>query len=249
MKANITTCNVSKSDQAVSQDACEAFIWKNQVVATLADGVGSSAYGGEAAERVVSAISNSLKTRPASLSAASALSEFCQRINRTLHQESIAKYDRQELLTTAVSVVIEGTEMHGVNVGDSRAYLLRGDELKQLSEDHVGKESNTSHMLTRAVGVRADVLLHEFSAKVEPGDIIFLCSDGVHNQFENGDLCKQLRQRVSARELITEARHVSRTESLDDMSAVVIELVEMGSAGRRQSGTDDSQGRLCGPGD
>lgn len=230
MKANITTYNLSESDQAPSQDACEAFIWQNRIVATLADGVGSSAYGGEAAERVVSSISKNFKSRPISWSAARALSEFCRLINRTLHRESIAKYDRQELLTTAVSVVIEGEELHGINVGDSRAYLLHCGELKQLSEDHIGQEVNTSHMLTRAVGMSADVVVHVFSARVQPDDIILLCSDGVYNQFEDDDILSQLQARISARGVVKEARHRSTAESIDDMSAIVIELRELGGA-------------------
>lgn len=230
MKANITTYNLAESDRAPSQDACEALVWQNQIVAVLADGVGSSAYGGEAAERVVLAITRNFKSRPSSWSAARALSEFCQLINRTLHQESIAKYDREELLTTLVAVLIEGEQLHGINVGDSRAYLLHDGELTQLSEDHTGKEANTSHMLTRAVGMHPAVVVFEFSATVVPGDIVFLCSDGVYNQFETSEMLTQLKEHITARGFISQARHQARTETVDDMSAIVIELVELSAA-------------------
>ncbi len=90
------------------------------------------------------------------------------------------------------------------SVGDSRLYRLRGHELQQLTVDHtvvqeqivrgwVSPQQARGHMgrgmLTRALGAEAEVSADVFEQTVEPGDLYLLCSDGLFDMLEDGEIC------------------------------------------------------------
>ncbi len=106
MKAFITTHNLAVVPKSGSEDACAAEFWRDAVIAVLADGVGGARHAQEAATRAVESIATNLKSRPKSWSAPRALEEFTRLANRTLHQESLARCDRQEMLCTIAAVVV-----------------------------------------------------------------------------------------------------------------------------------------------
>ena len=98
---------------------------------------------------------------------------------------------------TALWMLGNGKAILG-QVGDSRLYVYRGDELHQLSEDHtyvnellkrgtITREEAVDHpqsnVLSRAVGVQANVPVDAMAFDVDPGDTFFLCSDGLYNYF------------------------------------------------------------------
>jgi protein phosphatase len=85
------------------------------------------------------------------------------------------------------------------SVGDSRAYLVRGDRTWQVTEDHTlvqlqmkaglitadqAKNSPRGNVITRAVGPRDYVQVDTFVVPVQPGDRYLLCSDGLHGYLE-----------------------------------------------------------------
>ena len=136
VKAEITSYSVPRQAGQPNQDACGAECWNDAVIAVVADGVGSAELAGEAAARVVSATMQNFRARPRTWSLPKALEEFTRLSNRTLHQESLARTGRVEMVSTAAVVAVEGATLCGLNAGDSRVYRLRGDELRQLSRDH-----------------------------------------------------------------------------------------------------------------
>ena len=94
-------------------------------------------------------------------------------------------------------------------MGDSRGYLLREGELRQLTTDHtlaqllfdrgeISQEELRRHpernKLTRAVGVAQTVEADYTSCRLEPGDILLLCSDGLYNMLDPVTLRECLRQ-------------------------------------------------------
>jgi serine/threonine protein phosphatase PrpC len=96
--------------------------------------------------------------------------------------------------TTVVAAVLYGDLLVAMNVGDSRAYLLRGNELKQLSRDHslvsrlvelgkITEEEALTHprrnVLYQALGQGTDVEIHIASETLKVNDVIILCSDGL----------------------------------------------------------------------
>ncbi len=224
LKASITSHGLPRSEQEGSQDAFAAQLWQDSLIAVLADGVGTATAGGEAARRAVTTFTGNFQSRPRNWSLRQALKEFAHRLNHTLHSESLAKFERPEMLTTLAVAAIEGSQLHGLNIGDSRVYLLHEGKLRQLSQDQTESSAQFSHVLTQALGMTTEVVPHIFQHAVEPGDMLLLCSDGLSNLLPDAELELLLIQRASARSLATEARARATPETLDDISAVVIEI-------------------------
>ncbi|HEY0548140.1 MAG TPA: bifunctional protein-serine/threonine kinase/phosphatase [Verrucomicrobiae bacterium] len=232
MKTDITSFSAARKAGQPNQDACGAECWNDAVIAVVADGVGAAELAGEAAARVVSATMQNFCARPRTWSLPRALEEFTRLINRTLHQESMARTGRVEMVSTATIVAIEGTQLCGLNAGDSRAYRLRGDELRLLSRDHTEDGRDMGHVLTQAVGLQSDIAPHYFQCDIEQGDVILLCTDGVTVNVPEEDLREALQRGASGRNLVQSALERATPETLDDATAVVLRVRDTSHPGR-----------------
>ncbi len=228
MKVSLTSYGLPKSDGAESEDSFAFRAWDETVIAVLADGAGAARDAREASTRIVESLMSNYAVRPESWSPQKALSEFTRIINHTLHHESLARHSTPEMISTLSVAVIEGNRLFGLNVGDSRVYLSRDGRLSQLSHDHVINDRAFSHVLQRAIGLAPEVEPHCFETELRDGDIAFLCSDGVSNVLNDDDLAKRLAHRSAARAIVQHARQQATEETLDDISAIVIDIAETG---------------------
>lgn len=103
--------------------------------------------------------------------------------------------------TLVVATVIEHT-LYFANIGDSRLYLLN-DNIKQLSKDHsfvqemvrlggINAEEAKHHpdknIITRAIGAKKDVEIDFFEYRIQKGDMILMCTDGLSNMIEDDEM-------------------------------------------------------------
>lgn len=227
MKAAITRFTLAASERRASQDACEGLLLPDAVIAVIADGAGQADGALEAATKTVSSIIANFKARPRTWSIPKALDEFARLINRTLHQESIARFERPELVCTLATIAIEGDRLYGLNVGDSRVYHVRNGAITRLSTDHVEQTQGLEHVLKRAIGIAAELSPQPFESPLAVGDVVLLCTDGVTNVLPDDELASILARRVSARTLVMSARERATEETLDDMAAVIVEITEL----------------------
>ncbi len=228
LKVNFTSYGIAQGPGKESEDAFGVKSWDETVIAVLADGTGGALGGREASHRIVNTLMRNYQVRPLSWSPDKAITEFTGLLNRTLHQESIARFDSPEMISTLSLAVIEGNQLIGLNVGDSRIYLARGGALQQLSIDHVANEPECRHVLQRAMGLAPELVPHRFQLQIRDGDIIFLCSDGITTVLADHVLAGRLGHGAAARSIVQHARELASPETLDDMSAIVIEVVETG---------------------
>ncbi len=109
--------------------------------------------------------------------------------------------------TLVVAVFRDGRLLMG-HVGDSRGYRLRGGRLEQITHDHsllqeqidaglITAEqaafSANKNLVTRAVGVEDTVLLETHLHDLMPGDLYLLCSDGLSDMLDDGNISKLLQ--------------------------------------------------------
>lgn len=141
--------------------------------------------------------------------------------------------------TTVVAATMKDDYLYIANVGDSRLYLI-DQEIEQITRDHslveemirVGelqRKDAKSHpdrnVITRAIGVRSPVRIDFFDVKMEKGDRILLCSDGLTNMVEDEEIlhivkkCASLKE--AAQRLITEA---NKNGGKDNISVVLAEF-------------------------
>jgi protein phosphatase len=111
--------------------------------------------------------------------------------------------------TTMTVALVEGMTVAIGHVGDSRAYLVRGERMEQLTEDHslvnellksgkLSEEEAQVHpqrsVITRAVGTDPDVDVDGFTIEAEEGDVFLICSDGLSDMVEDEEILEVLHQ-------------------------------------------------------
>ena len=97
---------------------------------------------------------------------------------------------------TFTALVLRGRVAHLLHAGDTRAYRFSGNRLSCLTTDHVRQDGTArSHILTRALGVEAEVRLDYSTQPVTLHDRFLLCSDGVHGFLPEQAIADILRER------------------------------------------------------
>lgn len=115
------------------------------------------------------------------------------------------EHELQGMGTTLTAAVLEEDRLHVAHVGDSRCYLWRNGELKQVTEDHswiaeqlrVGaitekeaKQSRFRHVITRSIGVERHADVEVRTMLVSQGDRLLLCSDGLFGLVPDAELAE-----------------------------------------------------------
>lgn len=204
----------------------------------VADGMGGHNAGDLASRCTVESMIGYLQTaegkRPISL-----LSEAIHYANEQVIKKAQSDKAFEGMGTTVVAAVIKEGYLYVANVGDSRLYLI-DQEISQITRDHslveemvrlgeLQRKDARSHpdrnVITRAVGVRTPVRIDFFDVKLEPGDRILLCSDGLTNMVEDSDILQIIRTCASPKEaaqrLVNEA---NKNGGKDNISVVLAEV-------------------------
>lgn len=217
-----------------SSDACAVQRQQEAVIAVLADGAGSGDPAREAAQRAVEMLAGHYASRPAAWTPDRALTEIVLLLNRTFCGESKARFGRREMVSTLAVAVMEGDTLHGLNAGDSRVWLFRAGALQQLSEDHTDPADD--NCLISGLGIADEPELHRFRIPLVDGDTVLLASDGVWKNLTPEEITAALDSQASARSLVVSAREKATAVTLDDMSAIVMEVLHVGRLpGRRDT--------------
>jgi serine/threonine protein phosphatase PrpC len=221
-------------------------------VAVVADGMGGH-QGGETAAAI--AISEFVGlTTPIG---ASGLVELVEDANRAVFEKA-AEPDLRGMGTTLVALTLRPNEakVGVVNVGDSRAYFLRGDELGRLTYDHslvedlvrqkrLTPEEALHHpqrnILTRALGISSHVEVDQFVLPTKVGDRFLLCSDGLFNEVSEEEIQQLLQTHAdpgaAAEALVTAALAGA---GRDNITVVVVDVVDDGHGGAPGSTSPDA---------
>ena len=101
----------------------------------VADGVGGAAAGELASQYTVKKIIHTYYRNPGG-EAGARLRQAIEEANADVFVQNLGRPDHREMATTVVAAVIHGHELIVANVGDSRAYVVRGETIEQITEDH-----------------------------------------------------------------------------------------------------------------
>ena len=222
MTVHFTTHVTARLPSDKSSDTCAVHWQQESVIAVLADGAGSGAAAREASQRAVEMLAGHYASRPAAWTPDRTLTEIVLLLNRTFCGESEARFGRREMVSTLAVAVIEGDTLYGLNAGDSRVWLFRSGSLQQLSEDHT--DPADENCLLSGLGITDEPELHRFSMPLADGDAILLASDGVWKNLTPEEITAGLTRQASARSLVAAAREKATAATLDDMSAIVMEV-------------------------
>ncbi|MHB8468409.1 MAG: Stp1/IreP family PP2C-type Ser/Thr phosphatase [Gaiellaceae bacterium] len=163
----------------------------------VADGMGG-AQAGEVASKLAAAALE--ETDPGTIAGPERLEALIQEANRRVHERSTADPATSGMGTTMTVALVAETKVIIAHVGDSRAYLVRGGKLEQVTEDHslvnellksgkLSPEEAETHpqrsVITRAVGTDPDVDVDSFTVETQEGDVFLLCSDGLTDMVDD----------------------------------------------------------------
>ena len=138
-----------------------------------------------------------------------------QAANGEVFELSVGQPEYRGMGTTLVGALIQGDTAELLNVGDSRAYRIRGEQIEQLTEDHSyvqemvrkGKltpEQSRNHphknLITRAIGVEEFVDSDLYQYTLAPEDVLLLCSDGLYGMVDERTVVQIVRQAATLEE-------------------------------------------------
>jgi serine/threonine protein phosphatase PrpC len=161
--------------RAQNEDRWLARDYAGVTLIAVADGVGGEAGGEIASAAAIEGLARSFSPPSFRDSARTALGDAVQHANAAVLAAS--KGQRVErAATTLVAAAIRGREVAVANLGDSRAYLVRGATIRQLTTDHSGDQASS---ITRFLGDPRGVQPDIFVETLQPADRLVLCSDGL----------------------------------------------------------------------
>lgn len=158
----------------------------------VADGLGGHTKGEVASKMAVDEVSAAYYQEQSD-DIVSSLAQAVKHANTLIYQ-AVGEDEKGKMGTTCIATVVQGNTAYVANVGDSRAYLVRHGQAKQISLDHswvaeqvlagaLTKEEARTHPkrneIFRCLGIHADVEVDVFTEAVQAGDILVLCTDGL----------------------------------------------------------------------
>ena len=176
----------------------------NYVVApplfAVADGMGGAQAGEVASRLAASALEGEDSDGLQGLERIDAL---IQEANRRIYDRASTDPAASGMGTTMTVALVEEMTVAIGHVGDSRAYLVRGEQMEQLTDDHslvnellksgrLSEEEAHVHpqrsVITRAVGTDPDVDVDGFTIEAEEDDVFLLCSDGLTDMVSDEEI-------------------------------------------------------------
>ncbi|MEO5357946.1 MAG: Stp1/IreP family PP2C-type Ser/Thr phosphatase [Nitrospirae bacterium YQR-1] len=165
----------------------------------VADGVGGSQRGELASKMAVESICDYIRRnvqgKDIQLSVTELLYDAIKKANQEIHDLSKTDDSLTGMATTVVAALVRGDRVGIAHVGDSRLYLIRGDNIEALTDDHslvaeqirrgiLTKEEaddvGMRNVITRSLGYNAEVEPDTDEMTIYDGDVLLLCSDGLY---------------------------------------------------------------------
>jgi serine/threonine protein phosphatase PrpC len=204
----------------------------------VADGMGGHSAGQVASELAAEGCLRAIQElRSSPASPTEKLRAAVAAANRGIYQAAQQHPEYAGMGTTLVAFLAESGRAGLAHVGDSRAYLVRGTRIRQLTDDHsiVGellrrheiseddaREHPHRHVLTRAVGVRELVEADLAELTPEAGDVFVLCSDGLTTHVEDHEIAKEVADAVDLEETCETLVALANRRGGEDNTTVVV---------------------------
>ncbi len=212
----------------------EDFVWvaPERGIFAVGDGIGGPGRGDLASELVVASLAAGAAIEPALLAA-----------NARIRQEIAEHPERKGMGATVAVAVVQGEDLDLYHLGEVRAYLIRGGEVRQLTEDHtlatqlvktkqLTPEQALGHparkTLLRYLGKEEAPKIAHQTLELEPGDMLLLCSDGFYSTLGTDSLRDLCGAAELERQLGAALEEAIAHGSQDNASAVALQVASPG---------------------
>lgn len=250
------TC-VARTDVGVLRAGNEdAYLMANdRGLFIVADGMGGHAAGEVASEMVTRLVAEHFHPEPdqSDEELMAALVEAIRSANQAIYERTLAELDKRGMGTTATVLALLPQRYLIGQVGDSRAYLLRGGVLTQITKDHsyvqeqvdagrLSPEEARVHpyanVITRCVGSNGNVIPDLFLGTLENDDLLMLTSDGLTGMLEDDELKRILQNGQDLEELVdTLIAEANRKGGLDNITVILVRVEAVVESRNRAPGS------------
>lgn len=229
----------SRTDVGRVREQNEDSLLVREPLFVVADGMGGHEAGEVASELAV----NTMDALSATIIDGATLKNAIIQSNRAIINAARTGVGRPGMGTTMTTAYVTGTTLFVGQVGDSRAYLLHGGILQQITHDHslmaelieagqITEEEARVHpnrsIITRALGNDPATEPDIFELTVEAGDRLLLCSDGLSGLVEDDELLRILQQSPDPQrtaDLLVAAANANGGH--DNITAIVVDVAKM----------------------
>ena len=203
----------------------------------LCDGVGGQDRGEVASQTAVASVVKGFTASHSGESLISLVPRLVQNANAKIVETALA-YKGSSMSTTIVACALRFDRIIVSHVGDSRLYLIRDLKATQLTQDHsvVGEQvrlgilskadaetATTKNLLSRSLGANLIVNVETSEHGLMRGDVLLLCSDGMHNSVKEKDMVSAAQGQLSdaAEELVALA---NKRDGSDNISVQLVRI-------------------------
>jgi protein phosphatase len=207
----------------------------------VADGMGGHARGDVASRLAVETLRDAYYEAERSEPLPEALRVSVQIANEVVYRESRLAAGEAPMGTTLTALVIRDHDAFLAHVGDSRAFLVRGRQIRQLTEDHSlvaelvrggvlsvteAEHHPSAHVVLRALGLAEDVAIEvQGPLALRIGDTLVLCTDGLTRQVRPHEIRKLAESRPQRRAC---ERLVSLANERGGPDNITVQLIRFG---------------------
>lgn len=238
-----------KSDKGIrrsnNEDAC--FVLLPDKVYVVADGVGGGNAGEIASRTAVNEIANYVVEHPiAEMKNKYAIVNYLQdcvdKANEKIFSMSNTYQENSGMATTLALVYVSGGKAFIANVGDSRVYLFRSGKLVQLTEDHTyvntlvkagilsaqeAAADERKNVITKALGAYKTVEPDFFQVEILKDDIFIICTDGLYDEVDTGEIVMVLKTIWSMSEVCAElVSRANKNGGHDNITIIGLRVTE-----------------------
>jgi protein phosphatase len=209
----------ARTDPGRQRDHNEDAVFAGEVASTsdapayvlaVADGVGGNERGEWASQTAVDILATELHQDVDTLAPLDALAAAFRAANAAVWTGGSAEHRASRPATTLVVALVRHGNLWWAHVGDSRAYLVRQARVQRLTQDHSWVDeqvragfmspeeaqiSERRHAITRSIGYDASIEVDTGGPlALRSGDVVILCSDGLHGQVSDDELASVVQQ-------------------------------------------------------
>ncbi|MDO4454512.1 MAG: Stp1/IreP family PP2C-type Ser/Thr phosphatase [Eubacteriales bacterium] len=203
----------------------------------VADGMGGHKAGDYAshytAETLIESVTQDEEKNPIKI-----IRKAIEKANERVLEKALSDEELAGMGTTVVVATVIGHYLYVANVGDSRLYLIT-DKITQITKDHslveemvrigeINREQARNHpdknIITRAVGIKKEVKIDFFDMRLEKGDLILMCSDGLSNMLEDREIEEIIKKGGELSEIADElVERANQNGGKDNIAVILIE--------------------------
>jgi protein phosphatase len=245
---NIGKCTLLGNYRENNEDAIDVKQFPEMTISIVADGMGGQQAGEVASKRAIDVIPRELRKALAGATNTDAVKTTIKKSIVQANEEIMAMgaldRDLKNMGTTVVLALWrKGADLFIAGVGDSRAYLIRGTKISQLTIDHSlaealvqagtikrdeAREHKFKNVLWKYLGTREVGEGPEVAAEtLQPGDKFLLCSDGLHGVVSDEKMLAYILSQPDVQACAEGLGQLALDSgSRDNVSVIVIEAVE-----------------------